>query len=164
MCRTTFLSRRSGGKATIRRPLPDRSSYAALFALSSLVYEQLLSRLAQAFVVRSAVRRDVQGGVGEGGQAHTRSSFLYAAMTVLSGAVSPHQQRSVLTPPPKNQIHQNPSGYRWNRRVKPSWRRTHRAVGSPKIVQVRGRGGGWGGLYNAGTPCCAVNAAPRAQR
>lgn len=68
-------------------------------ALSLLVYEQLLSRLAQAFVVCGAV---LCCGVGGGGVS-TPSAFLYATMTVLSRAVSPHQQPSILIAQPKSQ-------------------------------------------------------------
>lgn len=66
-----------------------------VFALSLLVYEQFSSRLVQAFVVCGAVRRSWG--------ASTQSAFLYAAMTVLSRAVSPHQQPSILIAQPKSQ-------------------------------------------------------------
>lgn len=58
-----------------------------------LGYEQLRSCLA--FVVCG-----VAGGLGGG--ARTPSAFLYAAMTALSRAVSPHQQPSILIAQPKS--------------------------------------------------------------
>lgn len=69
---------------------------AEALALTFLVYEQLLSCLAQAFVVCGAVQ-------WSGGGASTPSAFLYATMTVLSRAVSPHQQPGILITQSKSQ-------------------------------------------------------------
>lgn len=113
MCRTTFLSRRSGGKATVRRPLPDRSSYAALFALSSLVYEQLLSRLAQAFVVRSAVRRDVQGGVGGAGRGGAGTYPIVLPIRRYDSALRSCQSTSAAQRPDASAEKSNPPKPEW---------------------------------------------------
>lgn len=76
------------------------------------------------------------------GGARTPSAFLYAAMTALSRAVSPHQQPSIL-------IVQTQS-------------RSKRS-----ILQITGRTGGARGALARRTvaaPCCAANAALRAER
>lgn len=93
-----------------------------------LGYEQLRSCLA--FVVCGVVGRS-------GGGACTPSAFLYAAMTALSRAVSPHQQPSILIAQPKS--------------------RSKRS-----ILQITGRTRGAPG--SVASPCCAANAALRAER
>lgn len=153
-CRWSLLS----GIVTVGGPRRGVTLSPEDLALSFLVYEQLLSRLAQAFVVCGAVL--CGEGVGEG--ASTPSAFLYATMTVLSRAVSPHQQPCILIAQPKSQSKPHPHHNQSNQRMQQAAMTNYHQVALKVGYYVAVVAAQCKGLYNAGTPCCAVNAALRA--